>query len=164
MQHFERPSNHSLFTKINHALRNLTGTKSNKLDMRRSIRSVKLFCVLLVAAFGTVAALTAKGPLVQTVESYSSGPPGGHTGAPGEATCTACHDSSGGPGQFMIIAPQTYIPGQTYQIEVRHATTDATRLRWGFELTALTGSANAGTFTNTSTNTQIINKSDRNYI
>ncbi len=36
--------------------------------------------------------------------------------------------------------PPTYVPGQTYDITVRHTNTDQTRVRWGFQLTALDAS------------------------
>ena len=60
-----------------------------------------------------------------------------------------------GRALLSITAPATYIPGQTYQIQVQHATTDTTRMRWGFELTTLDGTnAAAGTFTDTTAFTQ----------
>src|SRR5690242_2933290 len=102
------------------------------------MRKLKLFIVAGFAVFGMTALFGGKG-LVTTVESFSTGPPGGYTGAPGEQTCTACHQQNFGSGQFTITAPQTYIPGHTYQIVVRHQTLDSTRLRWGFEMTALDG-------------------------
>jgi len=84
------------------------------------------------------------------VESFSGGPPVGHSGAPDEITCTDCHTQNLGTGSFSVTAPPNYVPGQTYQIAVQHSTSDATRLRWGFQTTALDGSNNAaGTFTST---------------
>lgn len=96
-------------------------------------------CLFLSAM---VAALLTDNPAIETAHGFSSGPPGGHTGAPGELTCATCHQGSlnGGPGQFAIIAPSVYEPGETYQITVRHTTTDSSRRRWGFQLTALTTS------------------------
>jgi hypothetical protein len=107
---------------------------------------------LFLAAMG--AALFTDSPAIETAHGFSSGPPAGRTGAPGELTCATadCHQGSlnGGPGQFAIIAPSVYEPGETYQITVRHTTTDSSRRRWGFQLTALTTSNNkAGDLDNT---------------
>ncbi|MFN0277176.1 MAG: choice-of-anchor V domain-containing protein [Pyrinomonadaceae bacterium] len=120
------------------------------------MNKIKLICVLCFVVFAIGAFFTDSG-LVATVQSFSGGPPFGATGAPGEADCTACHAQNAGPGIFTISAPANYSPGQTYQIQVQHTTTDATRLRWGFELTALNGSnLAAGTFASTSAFTQTI--------
>src|SRR4051794_1756908 len=100
------------------------------------MNKVKLVCVLGFVAFGMMAVLT-NNRLVTVVESFSSGPPPGVTVAPGEATCNDCHFGSSGVGMLTITAPANYVPGQTYQIQVQHATADQTRMRWGFELTAL---------------------------
>lgn len=118
---------------------------------------IKLGCVLCFFVFG-IAILFTSNPALPTVRSFAEGPPPGHTGAPGdpaEQTCTVCHFDNGGPGVLTIVAPPNYIPGQTYQIQVQHATTDMTRMRWGFQMTSLDGSNTAaGTFTDTSGFTQ----------
>ncbi len=102
---------------------------------------------------------------VHTARAFSSGPPAGVSGAPGENTCTGCHFSNAGSGQFSIVAPPNYTPGQTYQITVRHQTTDSSRKRWGFQLTALAGSTPAVAFSNLNGNTQILDgASGRKYI
>jgi len=78
---------------------------------------------------------------VQTARASASGPIAGVTGGPSESDCTLCHNTpSGERGQFTITAPSTYIPGKIYQITVTHVNTDdvTPRLKWGFELTALT--------------------------
>lgn len=92
---------------------------------------------------------------VRTVGAFAEGPNPGHSGAPGELTCavSGCHggEPNTGPGQFQITAPSSYEPGKTYQITVTHSTSDTSRRRWGFQLTALDGSSNkAGDFQNTS--------------
>src|SRR5438552_6993613 len=98
------------------------------------VKKIKACTVFFFLAFG-IASLTINDRFVQTVESFSTGPPAGVTGAPGETTCAKCHFSNPGPGQFNILdAPSVYNPGQTYQIQVRHTTTDTTRRRWGFEM------------------------------
>jgi Reeler domain len=129
------------------------------------MRKIKFLVVLAVTLFGCAAFLVSDA-LVPTVESYSTGPPGGYTGAPpGEQTCTACHEQNFGVGQFSITPPANYVPGQIYQIQVTHTTTDSTRLRWGFELTALDGTNSpAGSFANTSNFTQTVGDNGRFYI
>src|SRR6185437_190906 len=75
-----------------------------------------------------------------------SGPIAGVTGAPSENDCTQCHNTPQGErGTFSITAPSTYIPGHVYQITVTHVNTDdvTPRMKWGFELTALTLAGNA---------------------
>jgi len=86
------------------------------------------------------------------VLAYSSGPPNGKTGAPGEGTCHDCHASfplNSGNGSFSIEGPTTFEAGQTYMITVHIQ--DPGQSRWGFEFTPL----NMGTITLTdSTHTQ----------
>ncbi|HVQ36172.1 MAG TPA: PQQ-dependent sugar dehydrogenase, partial [Pyrinomonadaceae bacterium] len=97
----------------------------------------------------------------QPVQAFSAGPPAGYTGAPGEEpeACAECHvPPDAGSGHFSINAPQSYIPGQTYQITVTHTNTDPTRLRWGFQLSALDASdEKAGELQSTDPFTQILN-------
>lgn len=98
-----------------------------------------LVLILLLAVIATF--LVTETALNPTAGAFSAGPPPGYTRAPGEEpeACAECHVSSGnsGTGQISITAPQTYVPGQTYQITVTHTNADPTRLRWGFQLTAL---------------------------
>ncbi|MBI3652298.1 MAG: hypothetical protein HY231_14850 [Acidobacteria bacterium] len=101
------------------------------------------------------------------VQAFSSGPPGGNTGAPGDLTCavSGCHGGTpnSGPGQFTITGlPARYDPGMTYQVTVSHSTTDTTRLRWGFQLTVLNASnAKAGELANNSGLTTILDNDGR---
>src|SRR5712691_8761876 len=100
---------------------------------------------------------------IETVRAFSTGPPGAVTGAPGAfGTCANCHFGPAPNGQFTISAPQTYMPGQTYQITVTHTNSDATRQRWGFELTALSSGTKAGELQNLSAFTQILNNEGPN--
>lgn len=89
-----------------------------------------------------VAAVLLSGNRVtRTAHASASGPIAGVTGAPSESDCTLCHNTpSGERGEFTITAPSTYLPGQKYQITVTHVNTDdvTPRMKWGFELTALT--------------------------
>lgn len=107
------------------------------------------------------------------VHAFSSGPPAGYTGAPGEEpeACAECHvPADAGTGNISINGPQNYVPGQTYSITVTHNNAaDATRLRWGFELTALdTGDEKAGNLQGTDVFTQVLDNqgpgSSRQYI
>ncbi len=130
------------------------------------LKQVKLVLVLCFAAMGMVGVLTSL-RTVRTVESNINGPPPGVTGAPGEENCAFCHAPVPGFGSFVIIAPASYDPGQTYQIIARHTTPDSSRRRWGFQLTALGASGvAAGSFANLSPFTQTFhnNDFDRNYI
>jgi hypothetical protein len=108
---------------------------------------IKIICVMIFVAATATLLLTNNRV---SVEAFSVGPLGGHTGAPAELTCATggCHsgEPNTGPGTFLIEAPVSYEPGQTLRITVRHINPDTSRRRWGFQLTALT-SANekAGT-------------------
>lgn len=70
--------------------------------------------------------------------SYSTGPPAGRTGAPGDATCQdGCHNSfalNAGPGTVSITGPTSYAPGEV--IEVTVSVTQNGISRYGFQLTA----------------------------
>ncbi len=104
------------------------------------IKRLKLI-ILALFIIGGGAALVTDSVLNRRAQAFSSGPPPGRTGAPREDDCRECHlpEAIQSNGALTIVAPQTYLPGQTYQITVRHSTTDQTRLRWGFELTVLDG-------------------------
>ena len=118
---------------------------------------LKLLVLLLFTA-GVLSLLFTDSRANRVARAYSAGPPAAHTGAPGEFTCAECHTTPPlGNGRFTIEAPQAYVPGQTYQITVRHTNTDPTRLRWGFELTALADdNTRAGNLQNADTLTQVL--------
>lgn len=70
--------------------------------------------------------------------AFSAGPPFAHTGAPGEANCTACHSSfplNSGNGSFVIEGPVSFRANESHTITVRLQ--DPGQSRWGFELTTL---------------------------
>jgi uncharacterized repeat protein (TIGR01451 family) len=120
---------------------------------------LKLLALLIFLA-GVAAYLITDNFANRTAYAYSSGPPAGYTSAPGEFTCRECHvpDSGAGTGHISITAPQSYVPGQTYQITVTHVNADPTRLRWGFQLTALDdANEKAGNLQSTSITTQVLN-------
>lgn len=83
-----------------------------------------------------------------------NGSPDGKTGAPGEASCTGCHNGSAQSGTsenaFMLFdgsaTPVTsYLPGQTYAVSV---SMNSNPNKKGFQATALDVNGNmAGTFT-----------------
>jgi S-layer homology domain len=99
-----------------------------------------------VAAAGVLLVLAALPG--RPVGAFSFGPPAGHTGAPGELTCVACHPSfpvDSGAGRVRVGGlPLHYTPGQAVALTV--TTTQPDGFRYGFQLTALgAGGASAGT-------------------
>ena len=68
--------------------------------------------------------------------AYKTGPPAGHTGGFGEPTCHTCHsdDAPNPPGGSVQVIdfPESYVPGQQYQIHVRVRGRDLGRA--GFQL------------------------------
>jgi hypothetical protein len=87
------------------------------------------------------------------------------TSAPGDpitngATCnfagSGCHEKfepDSGPGTFLIEAPASYTPGETYLIRIDLAQDG--QLRWGFQMTAIDDFLEgAGAFAPTDANTQ----------
>ena len=98
------------------------------------------------AIFGaTMAAILA---IPAILYAFSSNPPAGLTGAPGEGTCASCHGSlTSGSGVTVTFPSTTYTPGggaQSWTINVPSGP-------GGFELstqvTTATGQAQAGTLT-----------------
>jgi hypothetical protein len=80
--------------------------------------------------------------------NFTSNPPTGKTGAPGEGNCTDCHSGSTMSGDgvvfFTVGGGPGYMPGSTYPITV--STISGTKN--GFELTILDGDENfQGSFT-----------------
>jgi glucose/arabinose dehydrogenase len=105
----------------------------------RRIRLIKLVVIFLFVALGAFTLFTDD---FGSRKAYakSTGPDVGHTGAPNEKTCDECHVPDAGsvpPGQLLIGAPQSYVPGQTYQLSVSETNASPTRQRWGFQLTAI---------------------------
>ncbi len=131
--------------------------------MKSRAKKLKFLSLLAFLSLAVIAFFSSNRVAHVTVAT-SGGPPAGFSGAPDENSCTACHTNIAGNGQFTITAPPAYVPGQTYQIEVRNTTTDMTRRRWGFQMTSLVGQTGAGSFANTSANTQLLSDSGRNYI
>ena len=97
--------------------------------------------LVLAAALGAV-------PLAVPAAAASAGADPGLTGAPAggglaaEGNCTACHTGSplnpDAAGRIEILGlPERYRPGERYALELRLAHPDASRARWGFQVTAL---------------------------
>jgi uncharacterized repeat protein (TIGR01451 family) len=125
-----------------------------------TITRIKLLVVLLFAT-GVGVFLLTDNSANPHARAFSSGPPAGYTRAPGEEpeACAECHvvDNTG-TGTISLNVPQTYTPGQTYDITVTHANPDQTRIRWGFQLTALDpGDEKAGTLEPLDNLTQVLN-------
>jgi hypothetical protein len=91
----------------------------------------------------------------------SGGAPAFSTGAPGDATCTACHGGrpNTGSGRIAIQVPggaETYVPGQKVRLTV--LLEDGAARRWGFQLTARSGAnpqSAAGTLAAVDGNAQV---------
>jgi uncharacterized repeat protein (TIGR01451 family) len=123
-----------------------------------TVTKIKLLAVLLFAA-GVAAVLLTDNAANPAARAFSAGPPAGYTHAPGELDCSECHDTPAqSAGTITLNTPQRYTPGQTYDISVTHATADPTRLRWGFELTALDSTdQKAGTLAPADDLTRVVN-------
>jgi hypothetical protein len=91
-----------------------------------------------------VLVLMAVGPLNVVTRAFSSGPPAGYTGAPGEANCTVCHNTfavNTGTAGLSVSVPQTFVPSTAHPVNVTFSNT--TNPRHGFEVTARDGNNNA---------------------
>src|SRR5258705_4732961 len=128
-----------------------------KIAIVEKIRLI-VFPSLLAAVLGF---LLSSNTTIRPAQAFSSGPPAGYTGAPGEEpeACAECHvPVDAGTGHITITAPQTYVPGQIYQITVTHTNPDPSRIRWGFELTVLdTSDEKAAGLQNLDGLTQVLN-------
>lgn len=95
-----------------------------------------------------------------TLANFSPPPPGpcdspvvgGHTGAPGESSCTGCHGGTAntGPGSLTLVLSDTtlcYVPGETFDATV--VMRQIGREKFGFVGLALkdAGNTTIGTFT-----------------
>ncbi|HYP14936.1 MAG TPA: choice-of-anchor V domain-containing protein, partial [Bryobacteraceae bacterium] len=106
-------------------------------------KSKRLSCAKAFALFAVIPAV---------VWANRSGPPAGHSGAPGEPTCAACHTGTAvnPPGGSVVLTAAggtSYVPGTAQRITVR-ATDTGTRI-YGFQASARIASSGtvAGTFT-----------------
>ena len=102
-----------------------------------------------------------------TAFASSGGPPNGRTGAPGESTCTACHNSfplNSGSGEITLAGlPDSYTAGQDYDLTMTLSDPDASR--WGFELTFLDEAGDSmGDLVVTDSGTQTSDQGSRTYL
>src|SRR5215210_6388092 len=119
---------------------------------------IKILALAIFTAF-TAALLLTDNFANPHARAYSSGPPAGYTHAPGELDCSDCHTTPAqSSGTLTLNVPDKYTPGQTYDITVAHASGDATRVRWGFQMTALDAAdQKAGAFAPADDLTRVLN-------
>ncbi len=99
--------------------------------------------------------------------AFSSSPPAGRSGAPGDGLCTNCHSNNAGfDGSISISGiPSNPIPNTTYSVTVDVDVSSGSPTRGGFELVALDNTNNnqAGTWSNTDSQSDIKLNSGRQY-
>ena len=120
--------------------------------------------LLVILSFGFLSFNKPTGTIISytdapPIKNYTTNPPTGKTGAPGESTCTDCHSgsvlSAAGVVDFTFSGTNSsYVPGQTYNLSVSVMNGNKN----GFQATILDASdQKAGTFVNGSnTNTTLI--------
>ncbi len=99
--------------------------------------------------------------------SFSTNPPDGMTGAPGDSFCTECHSLQSSTLQGTIDVegfPLSITPGETYDLTVVNRNTAGNAVRAGFQMTIL-GPVNtrAGDMTNPSAGSVVSNFAGRQY-
>jgi hypothetical protein len=107
-------------------------------DFRDRIVFIKLAVAAVAVMIGLVGSL-GQFSLTKSVEASILGPTARHTGAPGEANCTACHGEfpvNSGTGNVQIFGlPANYRAGQQVPVTVTLSQFDA--VNYGFQLTAI---------------------------
>ena len=92
--------------------------------------------------------------------AFSSAPPTGRTGAPGDGLCTNCHgDTASFDGDITISGiPNNPLPNTTYTVRVDIDVTSGNPVRGGFQLVALddTNDNQAGTWSNPDSDLSLI--------
>jgi len=87
---------------------------------------------------------------IQQAQTFSSNPPTGRAGAPGEGDCTGCHTGVAVTGGIAIttnINAQIYTPGQTYTVTITASKVGSSK--FGFQVTAVDANGlNIGEFIN----------------
>ena len=126
--------------------------------MKSSVLKIKLTAIAAATAIALFGFYSFSGRQFRA-GANSSGPPPGHTGAPPEQTCIACHtgfplNSTDGGGFIRFTGlPNKYTPGAQYPVTVTVNQNNA--VVFGFQATALNRSGqNAGTFTRLQQNPQ----------
>lgn len=86
--------------------------------------------------------------------SFSTNPPDGNTGAPGDQFCSQCHFPSNPNlnGTLTVLGfPDVITPLETYRLTIENRVTQGTAVRGGFQMTVLTPiNTKAGDFSNPS--------------
>ncbi len=99
--------------------------------------------------------------------SFSSNPPNGKTGAPGENTCNQCHTGSNQAldGELTITGLPTSVDANTtYPITITLTNPNGAASRGGFQWVAIDdNNANAGDLANASTGSTFMTSSGREY-
>lgn len=98
--------------------------------------------------------------------AFSSSPPLGKTGAPGDGLCSECHSSVPDFNGSLAISgiPATVVPETTYPISVIITRENASALKAGFQLVALNGNhLNVGTLNTPGSNVGFASSGIRNY-
>ncbi len=103
--------------------------------------------------------------------SFSSTPPPGRTGAPGERTCSdiGCHgNSTAFDGHIELVGfPAAAVASQTFNITVSLVVDDGAPQRGGFQLVGVGDEngniVNVGTFSMPGTDSRVSNNSGKNY-
>lgn len=100
---------------------------------------------------------------------YSDNPPNGHTGAPFDSSCNACHGGNNPGGYAGTVAisglPNPIPPNSTFQVTLTATITAGNPIRAGFQLVAVQGNnANAGDLQSVDTETGTEMLSGREYI
>ncbi|MDQ3015293.1 MAG: T9SS type A sorting domain-containing protein, partial [Bacteroidota bacterium] len=99
--------------------------------------------------------------------SFSTNPPDGNTGAPGDMFCTQCHNQTN-PTQNGTLTlegfPDVITPNETYSLKISNRVTEGTAVRGGFQMTVL-GPFNtrAGDFLSPSTSSVVSISGGRQY-
>ncbi len=98
---------------------------------------IKLLVLALFAAFAGALLLTDNSANPHA-RAYSSGPPAGFTHAPGELDCADCHTTPAPSSGTLLLG----VPTSTRRVRPttspsRTLSADPTRVRWGFQMTAL---------------------------
>ena len=98
--------------------------------------------------------------------AFSSNPPNGRTGAPGDALCSGCHAGNTNiDGTLEVLGfPDVVQAGNTYELIVRASVTEGQAARAGFQLVVLDDrDGNAGDFENPGSNVGFESFSGRTY-
>lgn len=101
--------------------------------------------------------------------SFSSNPPNGSTGAPGDGVCNNCHFGGTQTGTLQIqgITDNPIIPNKTYNVSIVVTLITGSSTRAGFQFVALDGNnfgaSSTGSFSNGGTNVGFSTSGSRTY-